>query len=239
MNTDKTVLITGASKNLGSFLTKFYLNKNFNVIGVTKKSKTDINKNIFLCDLSNAKKTDILFKKIKKKHTKIDLIISCAGASKKTYKTKETIKDWNFAFDNNFFCFTNLLDSYIKIYKKKSTKIVVVSSIASNKITKAPITYSVAKSALNFYAQIKAKDLAKDNIKINILLPGNILMKNNNWSKKLKANKSKVKKYIKENVPLNVFCTPKQIADMCDYLLSESGDNITGSKFIMDGGESL
>ena len=239
MNTDKTVLITGASKNLGSFLTKFYLNKNFNVIGVTKKSKSDINKNIFLCDLSNAKKTDALFKKIKKKYTKIDLIISCAGASKKTYKTKETIKDWNFAFDNNFFCFTNLLDSYIKIYKKKSTKIVVVSSIASNKITKAPITYSVAKSALNFYAQIKAKDLAKDNIKINILLPGNILMKNNNWSKKLKANKSKVKKYIKENVPLNVFCTPQQIADMCDYLLSESGDNITGSKFIMDGGESL
>ena len=115
----------------------------------------------------------------------------------------------------------------------------MISSIASNKITKAPITYSVAKSALNFYAQIKAKDLAKYNININILLPGNILMKNNNWSKKLRENQSKVKKYIKANVPLNVFCGPQEIAEMCDYLFSESGNNITGSKFIIDGGESL
>ena len=239
MNINKTVLITGASKNLGNYLTKFFLEKKFNVIGVTKKSKSYINKNTFLCDLSNSTKTSTLFKKIKKKYRSIDLMISCAGASKKTFKVDETIKDWNFAFNNNFFCFTNLLDSYLKIYKKKPTKIVVISSIASNKITKAPITYSVAKSALNFYAQIKAKALAKYNIKINILLPGNILMKNNNWSKKLNINKSKVKKYIKENVPLNDFCKPQQIAEMCDYLLSESGNNITGSKFIIDGGESL
>ena len=125
------------------------------------------------------------------------------------------------------------------IYKKKSTKIIVISSIASNKITKAPITYSVAKSALNFYARIKAKELAKNKIKINILLPGNILMENNNWSKKLKANQNKVKKYIKKNVPLNVFCNPGQIAEMCNYLSGDSGTSITGSKFIIDGGESL
>ena len=75
----------------------------------------------------------------------------------------------SFALDNNFFCFTNLLDLTHKIYKKKPTKIIVISSIASDKITKAPITYSVAKSALNFYAKIKAKELAKDNIKINII----------------------------------------------------------------------
>ena len=239
MNTNKTVLITGASKNLGNYLTRFYLEKDFKVIGVTKKSKSKINKDTYLCDLSDAKKTEKVFKKIKKKYKKIDLIISCAGISKKTYTKNETIKDWQFAFNNNFFCFTNLLDSYLKVYKKKSTKIIVISSIASNKITSAPITYSVAKSALNFYAQMKAKDLAKNDIKINILLPGNILMKNNNWSKKLKKNQNEVKKYIKTNVPLNKFCKPKQIAEMCDYLLSDSGDYITGSKFIIDGGESL
>jgi 3-oxoacyl-[acyl-carrier protein] reductase len=236
---NKTVLITGASKNLGNYLTNFFLKKSFNVIGVTKKNKTNLNKNTYICDLSNPKTTKAFFKKIKKKNKKIDLIISCAGSSKKTYKHKEKITDWHIAFKDNFFSFTNLLDSYLEIYKKKSTKIIVISSIASNKITKAPITYSVAKSALNFYATIKAKELAKNKIKINILLPGNILMENNNWSKKLKANQNKVKKYIKENVPLNIFCNPKQIAEMCNYLAGDSGTNITGSKFIIDGGESL
>jgi NAD(P)-dependent dehydrogenase (short-subunit alcohol dehydrogenase family) len=239
MNINKTILITGASKNLGAYLTKYYLNKNYCVLGVSKSSKSLINKNSYVCDLSNAKKTYSLFQKLKKKYKKIDAIISCAGNSKKSYKVSETIKDWNFAFDNNFYCFTNVLESYSAIYKNKSTKIIVISSIASAKITKAPITYSVAKSALNFYAKIKSKELAKFDITINTLLPGNILMKGNNWSKKIKKDSKKVKRYIKENVPLNKFCDPYQISLICDYLLSKAGDNITGSHFTIDGGESL
>ena len=64
-------------------------------------------------------------------------------------------------------------------------------------------------------------------------------MKNNNWDKKIKRNKRDIKKYIKNNVPLNSFCNPKQITDLCNYLFSKSGDYITGSKFIIDGGETL
>ena len=64
-------------------------------------------------------------------------------------------------------------------------------------------------------------------------------MENNNWGKKIKKNKDKIKRYIRENVPLNKFCEPEQISEICDYLFSRSGNNITGSKFTIDGGESL
>jgi 3-oxoacyl-[acyl-carrier protein] reductase len=239
MSGNKTVLITGASKNLGNYLTNYYLIKKFTVIAISKKTKSNINSYSYICDLSDANKTKIILKKIKKKFKTIDFIISCAGASKKNYKTTENIDDWYYAFNNNFFSFTNLLESYLEIFKKKKTKIVVISSIASFKITRAPITYSVAKSALNFYVQRKAKEIAKYDIKINTLLPGNILIKNNNWSIKLKKNKKKINKYIKDNVPLNKFCNPEQIAGICDYLFSAAGDNITGSKFVIDGGESI
>ena len=47
------------------------------------------------------------------------------------------------------------------------------------------------------------------------------------------------KDYIKENVPLNKFCDPDQISSICDYLFSKAGDNITGSMFTIDGGETL
>jgi short-subunit dehydrogenase len=67
---NKTVLITGASKNLGNYLTNFFLKKSFNVIGVTKKNKTNLNKNTYICDLSNPKTTKAFFKKIKKKTKK-------------------------------------------------------------------------------------------------------------------------------------------------------------------------
>ena len=44
MNSYKTVLITGSSKNLGAYLTKYYLNKEFRVIGISKKSKSRLTK---------------------------------------------------------------------------------------------------------------------------------------------------------------------------------------------------
>ena len=239
MNSDKTILISGASKNLGKFLAEYYLNEKFNFIVISRNKIKKSKYNIYQCDLSDDKMTNLVFKKIKKKYKNINYIISCAGFSKKTYKGEENLKDWILALNNNFFTFTNLLNSYLKHYKKKPTKIVVISSIASKKITNAPITYSVAKSALNFYAQFKAKQLAKNKININILLPGNILMKNNNWDIKIKRNKRNIKKYIKKNVPLNSFCNPKQITELCNYLFGKSGDNITGSKFVIDAGETL
>tara|TARA_B100000989_G_C19530224_1_gene469240 strand:- start:3905 stop:4624 length:720 start_codon:yes stop_codon:yes gene_type:complete len=239
MSANKTILITGTSKNLGKYLKEYYQKKKFTVISVSKKPNKIKNTNNYFCDLSNLKKTKLFFSKIKKKFKKIDFIISCAGASKRTYKYNENISDWNFAFNNNFYCFTNLLECYLDKFEKKPTKIVVISSIASDKITQAPITYSVAKNALNYYSQIKAKELAKYKIKINVLLPGNILMRNNNWGMKLRKDRKKIIKYISENVPLKTFCKPNQISEICDYLFGASGDNITGSKFTIDGGESL
>ena len=61
MNTNKTVIITGSSKNL-TIISQFYLEKKFNVIGISKKTKSKINKNSYICDLSNESKTLSLFK---------------------------------------------------------------------------------------------------------------------------------------------------------------------------------
>ena len=83
-----------------------------------------------------------------------------------------------------------------------------------------------------------AKDLAKNKIIINLISPGNILMENNNWSKKIKANKQKVKKYIKENVPSNKFCTPQEIFQTCEFIINNQG-NFVGSNIIIDGGQVL
>ena len=57
----------------------------------------------------------------------------------------------------------------------------MISSIAAIKIIDAPIEYSISKSALNHYCQIKAKELSKFKIRLNIISPGNILNKDNNW----------------------------------------------------------
>ena len=97
--------------------------------------------------------------------------------------------------------------------------------------------YSIAKSALNSYVKIVSKDLAKRKIYINSICPGNILFPGSVWDLKLKKHRLKTIDYIKDNVPLNRFGEPKDIASLVSYLSSEQNSFITGSIINIDGGE--
>ena len=237
----KNIIISGGSKGLGKELVSKFSKKDFNIINLSRTAIKNPKKNIisYKVDLSSEKQTINTFKKIKNKIKQIDFIICCAGSGRSAPQGKERKTDWNQSFSSNFFSSTNLIETYLSVYKYKKTKIILISSIAGIKIINAPITYSVAKSALNFYGKMKSKYLAKYKINLNIISPGNILQKNNLWGKKLKNNYKSTKSYIKKEVPLNVFCNTDQIYNLCLYLLSSNGDNITGSNFVIDGGQSL
>lgn len=230
----RKILIIGSSGNFGKYLFQ-KLKKNNSVIGVQNKP----DKKKYICeDLSISKLNIDTFKLIKKKHAKLDAIIICTGKSQRS-QAKEIEENFIESFKSNFLTVANSINSYLKVYKNKSTKIIVISSIAAIKIIDAPIEYSTSKAALNHYCKIKAKELSKDNIKINLISPGNILNKNNNWYKKIKFDKSKVQKYIKDNVPLNSFCKPSQLLALCNLLIDDSGDFFQGSNLIVDGGQIL
>ena len=103
----------------------------------------------------------------------------------------------------------------------------------------APIEYSVAKAALNYYCKIKSKQLIRYGIKLNIISPGNILMRNNNWAKKIKINKKEVMKYILKNVPAGKFISPDEIYEICKMLITKDKLNFFGFNFVIDGGQTL
>ena len=230
----KKILILGSSGNLGSFIFN-ELKKNTILVGVQRQKK----QNFFQCkDLSDSNMNLETFKLIKKKYPILDAMIICTGKSKLD-KNKNIEKKFINSFRSNFLTVINSINSYQKIYDNKPIKIIIISSIAGIKAMEAPIEYSISKSALNHYCLIKAKQLAKYKIRLNIISPGNILNKNNNWYVKKKINSKKVKNYIKKNVPLNTFCKPNQILSLCKLLISSDGDFFLGSNIVMDGGQVL
>ena len=65
------------------------------------------------------------------------------------------------------------------------------------------------------------------------------MFKGSTWWKKIKKNKSLVKKIIKNTVPLNKFATPDDISEMVNYLISKNGDFMNGSIVKIDGGQTI
>ena len=139
----------------------------------------------------------------------------------------------------NFFSTTNIVEAARPYLKDSSGTIVCISSICgTNIVNGAPITYSVAKAALNHYVQAISIPLAKDKVRINAIAAGNILFKGSSWEDKLKKDESGVLDMIKQNVPLNKFGDIADVANLTLYLSSPVSKFVTGSIFHVDGGQS-
>ena len=120
-----------------------------------------------------------------------------------------------------------------------NSSIVFISSIAGIHDLGAHLGYKSAKRNIIDYSQFLAKILSSRKIRVNTVSPGNIFFKGGNWSKKLQKNEKLIRKYIKENVPLNSFGRPEDIAIIVAYLLSTKSKFVTGANFVIDGGQIL
>ena len=90
----KIILISGASKNLGYFLGNYFGNKNYSIINLSRNVDKKNRFNNFKCNLENEDEIKNILKVIKKKFSKIDLILSCAWNSRKKFSKLEKKKDF-------------------------------------------------------------------------------------------------------------------------------------------------
>ena len=147
-------------------------------------------------------------------------------------------KNINFSIENNLMPTVHLVDNSKLILKNKS-KIICISSICGTEVIEgAPIGYSVAKAALNFYIKLISKDLF--NLVYRLMqFYQEIFCLKVPLGKKIKKNKSKILKYINSKVPSKKFGTPNDIFIICEMICKNTSGFINGSLITVDGGQTL
>jgi NAD(P)-dependent dehydrogenase (short-subunit alcohol dehydrogenase family) len=239
---NKTVFISGSSSGIGYGIAKRFMELGFEIIinGSNKKNLIKASNSLcgcayFVSDITNKESIESMVKKIKKKFRKIDYLICNYGNS----NFKNNNEDFEYAFKHNFFSSINTIDCFFPLLKKNQSKIICISSICGIEMIKgAPFGYSVAKSAINGFVKAYSSKIANLGISINAIAPGNIQFSGSVWDKKSKKNPKMVKNYIKANVPMNKLGFIEDIFSMCFYILSRSSNFLTGSVFVIDGGQT-
>ncbi len=241
---NKIIVISGSSKGIGKSIAEILLHEGCKVVIngrnklnllKTKNELSKISKNIISIDGDVSKNATInKIKKITiKKWGKIDGIVANASSLENTKN-----KDSAFLIKYNFDIVYNFVNNLIPSMKKNDASIVIIGSIAGLEDIGAPFYYTVFKSTLSSYVKSMSRKLSEKNIRINLVSPGNILFKNGNWEKKLNTNKSKINRMIKKNVPLKKFGKPQDVSIIVSVLLSNKTGFITGSNFVIDGGQT-
>ena len=176
---------------------------------------------------------------------KIDGLVANAGAVRPTFQSDmpTDIPDqiaaiWKWYFTANFHIARRFVDHFVSDLRKTKGSIIFISSIAAIEDVGAPLPYSASKAALNVYAKGLARKLAPDRIRVNTVAPGNILFTGGNWDKKQKADAEGIREMLDSKVPLKRFGSPEDIGNIVAFLLSERAGFITGSCFVVDGGQT-
>ena len=248
---NKTFIVSGSSKGIGLKIAENLLMEGSNVI-ITGRSKNIIKKQYKKLNLKfgskvqyvdgDIKKNSVLKKirkVLKKKWKKLDGIVANAGSVKMNVASFTSENDFNW-YKNNFFMNAfKFVNYFINEIKKNQGSIIFISSIASLKNLNAPFGYASSKLSINLYSKFLANKLSKYNVRVNNIIPGNIYFKGGIWDKKIKKNPGKVKKMIKDLVPLRRFGKPEEIADLTTFLLSPKSNFITGAQIVIDGGQII
>ena len=240
----KVALVTGSSKGIGKDIANLLKKEGCQVVynGRNEKNlkialKDSENSEYYVADVTKTKDCEKLVKHVIKKFGQMDILVCNVGNGNSMEQGSETIKEWKKMLDENFFSAINVINASRKFLKKTNGCIICISSIAGIETTGAPITYSVAKSALISYVKRISKTFADEGIRINTVSPGNILFGGSTWEKKLKQNKNQVNKMLETNVSLKRFGTPEEISNLVVFLASSKSSFTTGANFVIDGGQ--
>ncbi len=96
--------------------------------------------------------------------------------------------------------------------------------------------YSMTKAALVNMSKALAKENARDNIRVNSLLPG---FTDTKMTSVFKADEDHLKSMLEQQVPINRMAQPDEMVGAVLYLVSDEASYTTGAQIVVDGGYLL
>ena len=237
---NKNILVTGVGKGLGLDLLNKIISYNGYVYGITR-SKEDLKKfknvkncKVFLGDVRNTAIIKKIIIQSKKDKRVINGLVNNAAERQRIKFTNINKKKLMNLFEVNFFSVFENMKTYSNYLKVKKTKgsIVNIGSIVGNNGFSELSGYASTKTALIGLTKSFAVEMAKNNIRANLVNPGFI---KTSYFEKFKQKKD-LYKWTISRIPQKRWGNPSEVSNLICFLLSDLSSYINGASINVDGG---
>ena len=183
INHMKTVIVTGATGNMGRAVVKKLLAEGFKVIGTIdpnekmKKVAGNSRFKLIEVDLKNEAATHKFFAEVLAKYKRIDAAVLTVGGFAMGKIIDTSIKDITQQYQLNFETAYNIAKPvFAQMMKQKSGRIFMVGSRPGLNVAtgKGMVGYSLAKSLIFRLAEIMNEEAKGTNVVISVIVPSTI-----------------------------------------------------------------
>ena len=240
----KTALVTGASRGIGRAIALRLAEDGANVAviyaGSADKAEAVVNEitalgvnaKAYRCNVADSAAVNETVKAVTNDLGKIDILVNNAGITRDGLMLRMKDEDFDAVLDTNLKGAFNMIRAcYSGFIRKKSGRIINISSVSGIMGTAGQANYSASKAGVSGLTKSVARELASRGITCNAVAPGFI---QTDMTENLGDNNP-----LLNSIPLGRMGKPEDIAAAVAFLASDSAAYITGEVLKVDGGLAI
>ena len=240
----KTALVTGASRGIGRAIALRLAEDGANVAviyaGSADKAKAVVNEitalgvnaKAYRCNVADSAAVNETVKAVTNDLGKIDILVNNAGITRDGLMLRMKDEDFDAVLDTNLKGAFNMIRAcYSGFIRKKSGRIINISSVSGIMGNAGQANYSASKAGVIGLTKSVARELASRGITCNAVAPGFI---QTDMTENLGDNNP-----LLNSIPLGRMGKPEDIAAAVAFLASDSAAYITREVLKVDGGLAI
>lgn len=240
----KTALVTGASRGIGRAIALRLAEDGTNVAviyaGSADKAEAvvdeitalGVNAKAYRCNVADSAAVNETVKAVTNDLGKIDILVNNAGITRDGLMLRMKDEDFDAVLDTNLKGAFNMIRAcYSGFIRKKSGRIINISSVSGIMGNAGQANYSASKAGVIGLTKSVARELASRGITCNAVAPGFI---QTDMTENLGDNNP-----LLNSIPLGRMGKPEDIAAAVAFLASDSAAYITGEVLKVDGGLAI
>jgi len=242
MLTNKLALVTGASRGIGQAIALTLGAAGATVIGTatTEKGANAISKQFtenkingqgMILNVTDDNNIAELMKNISGKYGTVDILINNAGITRDNILIRMKQEEWDEIIDTNLASVFKISKAVLRgMMKKKSGRIVSITSVVGAMGNSGQTNYSAAKAGIMGFTKSLAREVSSRGITVNTVAPGFI------QTDMTDALPDEQKKALSSQIPMARLGTVDEIAQTVLFLVGDGGSYITAQTLHVNGG---
>lgn len=233
----KTAIVTGGTRGIGRAITEKLVAQRAMVAVLSRSPYTgesQENVSYYTCDVGDFTSAQETVTQIIKDLGAVDILVNNAGITKDNLILKMSSEDFDAVINANLKGTFNMIKScYSHFAKRRSGRIINISSVSALLGTKGQANYVSSKEGIIGLTKVTARELGARGVTCNAIAPGFI------ETEMTAVLSDDLKAQYAAQIPMGKYGSTDDVANLVAFLASDESSYITGQTISVDGGLAI